>query len=236
MRVICTIQARMSSHRLPGKILMKLGDRPSLAYLVESLTHAETLDGTIIATSTEPSDDPTVAFAEERSIPCYRGSLTNVAQRLLEAGEAARADAIVRVSGDSPLLDPRLVDEAVRLFRRQPADVVTNVRPRTFPKGQSVEVVALPALRTALLKMSTGSEREHVTPYFYAHPEQFVTRSFTTEHSRAEVQLSIDDREDFSRCAAILADLSGPPWEVGWRACVAAYDRCVAAKRDATHQ
>lgn len=236
MRVICAIQARMSSRRLPGKILLTLRDRPSLAYLVESLTHARQLDGAIIATSTDATDDPTAGFAAERRIPCYRGSLTNVAQRLLEGGEACGADAIVRVSGDSPLLDPKLVDEAVELFRGERSDVVTNVRPRSFPKGQSVEVVAISALRQAVASMSTGAEREHVTPYLYAHPEQFLIRAFVTEHGRPEVQLSVDDREDHERCAKILEHLSAPPWEAGWRACVAAYDRVVSATEDVRRQ
>ena len=208
---------------------MQLCGRPSLDYVVNSLARAERLDGIMLATSTDPSDDVTALFASQRTIPCYRGSLDNVALRMLRAGEEQQALAIVRINGDSPLIDPALVDWAVRLFREQSVDLVTNVSPRTFPKGQSVEVIALGALRAAIPSMTTSEEREHVTPYFYAHPQRFSIRSFETDAPRPDVQLSIDNAEDFARCAAIMRALAGPPWQAGWRACVAAYDRYVAA-------
>ncbi len=230
MRVICTIQARLSSRRLPGKILLNLGNRPVLEHLIESTTHAAGLNGVLIATSIDETDDATADFAAARAIPCHRGSLTDVARRLLDAGSSQNADAIVRISGDSPLLDPVLIEQAVAMFRDVKADVVTNVWPRTFPKGQSVEVIALPALRAAVARMTTAEEREHVTPYFYEHPEAFSIASFTTDDGRPDVRLSIDDPEDYTRCVEILGVLAGPPWQVGWRGCVAAYDRCVAAK------
>ena len=214
---------------MPGKILMQLCGRPSLDYVVDSLARAEQLDAIMLATSTDPSDDATALFASQRAIPCYRGSLTNVAFRMLQAGEVQQALAIVRINGDSPLIDPSLIDRGVRLFKEQSVDLVTNVSPRTFPKGQSVEVIALDALRTAIAAMTTSEEREHVTPYLYAHPERFSIRSFETDAPRPEVQLSIDDAADFARCAAIVRELSRPPWQAGWRACVAAYDRYVAA-------
>jgi spore coat polysaccharide biosynthesis protein SpsF len=225
MRTVAVIQARMTSRRLPGKILLRLVDRPLLDYLVEGLRHARRLDGVAIATSTDGSDDATEEFARSRGLRCHRGSLEDVAGRLLEAAEEEQADAIVRVNGDSPLLDPQLVDEGVDVFRANEADIATNVRPRTYPKGQSVEVIAVAALRRAVAKMKSAEDREHVTPYLYAHPEEFSIASFVTDPPRASAQLCVDDAADFARCAAILALLPGPPWQSGWRACLAAYDR-----------
>jgi spore coat polysaccharide biosynthesis protein SpsF len=233
MRVISVVQARFSSRRLPGKILMRLRDRPTLDYLMEGLGHAAQLDGVVLATSTDQTDDATAAYAHTRGTPCFRGSLENVALRLLQAGEEHHADAIVRINGDSPLIDPVLVDHAIEMFRQGTADIVTNVRPRTFPKGQSVEVVALTALRRAVAYMSTSNEREHVTPYVYAHPEEYLIHPFVTDDRRPEVQLSIDDAEDLTRCAAILDFLQAPPWQAGWRACVSAYDQCTVASAGA---
>jgi spore coat polysaccharide biosynthesis protein SpsF len=158
-------------------------------------------------------------------------SEARVAERLLKAGESAGADAIVRLNGDSPLMDPALVERAIRLFREAGVDVVTNVRPRSFPKGQSVEVLSMQALRTAVARMTAAEEREHVTPFIYAHPELFSIRSFQADVPRPEVQLSIDEPQDFERCAAILEMLGAPPWQAGWLACVAAYDRVVAGSR-----
>jgi spore coat polysaccharide biosynthesis protein SpsF len=230
MRAICVIQARLSSQRLHGKILMPLRGRPSLEYLTDGIRHAQRLDGVVIATSTHVSDDATAEFAEERGINCHRGSLEHVAQRMLNAGEEYEAQAIVRISGDSPLLDPALVDQAIELYREAMCDVVTNVRPRSFPKGQSVEVISLAALRMAVGQMTAAADREHVTPFIYAHADQFSIRSFVADAPRPEVQLSIDTAADFDRCAAILGLLPGSPWQVGWRACVAAYDQVVAVQ------
>lgn len=227
MRVIALIQARLSSQRLPGKILMPLAGQPILLWLVEALGHAAQLDAVAIATSTDSSDDATARFAGERGVSCYRGSLDDVAERLLLAGEACRADAVVRISGDSPLLDPQIVDRAVALFRERPVHIVTNVRPRSFPKGQSVEVIALDALRTAVSGMTQASEREHVTPHLYAHPQTYAMRTFSADPPRPEVQLSVDDLADYTRAQAIIAMLPAPPWAAGWRACVEAYDRYV---------
>jgi spore coat polysaccharide biosynthesis protein SpsF len=229
MRVVGVIQARFSSRRLPGKILMKLRDRPSLYYVIEALRNAARLDRIVVSTSTDPSDAATDAFVAACGVPCYRGPLDDVATRLLRTGEEYGADAIVRISGDSPLMDPVLVDQAVGLFREGSRDLVSNVRPRSFPKGQSVEVISTTALRSAVAAMSTHEEREHVTPYLYAHPERYSLGKFVADEPRPGVQLSIDTGEDFRRCAAILEMLAGPPWKVGWRACVAAYDRYLTA-------
>lgn len=231
MRAIAVIQARLSSQRLPGKILLPLHEQPLLQWLVEALGRASQLDGVIIATSNDGSDDATARFAGQRGVSCYRGSLDNVAERLLGAGEASSADAIVRISGDSPMMDPQIVDRAVALFRERPVAIVTNVRPRSFPKGQSVEVIALDALRTAVAGMTQAAEREHVTPYLYAHPQTYAMRAFSADPPRPEVQLCVDDLADYARAQEIFAMLQAPPWQAGWRACVEAYDQYMAREQ-----
>lgn len=228
-RVVAVMQARFSSRRLPGKILKLLGGRPSLDYLLDSLRRCTRLADIVLATSIDPSDDATAAYAAARGLHCHRGSLDDVARRLLEAAQSVGADAFVRINGDSPLLDPRLVDEAVGLFVSGGADLVSNVHPRSFPKGQSVEVISVPAMRRAVDGMSTVHDREHVTPYFYERDREFVVRSFGAATPRPEVQLSIDSPEDFARCESILASLGVPPWDAGWQACVRAYDRLAVA-------
>src|SRR6185312_7877584 len=110
----------------------------------------------------------------------------------LKAAKAAGFDALVRVNGDSPLLDPALVAEGVALFRAGGADLVTNVRPRSFPKGQSVEVIAVAALAAAMAETRDPADREHVTPFLYAHPERFRIRNFAAPRPRPDLQLSVD--------------------------------------------
>jgi spore coat polysaccharide biosynthesis protein SpsF len=229
LRVVALIQARLSSQRLPGKILKLLGGRPSLDYLLDSLGRCQRLAAVAIATSVDPSDDATAAYAAARGIACHRGSLDDVARRLLEAARDERADAFVRVNGDSPLLDPQLVDEAVALYAAGDADLVSNVHPRSFPKGQSVEVISVAVMQRACDAMTTAHEREHVTPFFYARDREFRIRSFGAAQPRPEVQLSIDSPEDFARCEAIIASLGAPPWQAGWQSCVREYDRLAPA-------
>src|SRR5262245_53599415 len=124
------VQARMSSSRLPGKVLLPLADRPMLGWVLESLRHAEGLDRIVVATSTESEDDAVAAWCVEEGVECFRGSLDDVAGRLLAAGEAHALEAIARVNGDSPLLDRRLVAQGCTQFSASGADVVTNVHPR----------------------------------------------------------------------------------------------------------
>ena len=129
IRVVCVIQARMSSQRLPGKVLHPVLGRPMLAYLVERLRKCEALDGLILATSSDSSDDPLVNFAKSILLKCHRGPLDDVGLRMLQAAEYLGADAIVRISGDSPMLDSALVDRLVSLFRKNPAPLTTVLLP-----------------------------------------------------------------------------------------------------------
>src|SRR5260221_236269 len=184
MRVGAVIQARFSSQRLPGKVLRALCGKPLLAHLVDRLRRSAVLDTIAVATSTEPSDDAVAAFCASAGIACERGALDDVLGRIQAAARALQLDGIVRVSGDSPLLDPSLVRQTVKLFRRGGWDLVTNVQVRSFPKGQSVEVIAAEALDRVAVKAGAPAEREHVTPYFYAHPELFRIRNLVARVAR----------------------------------------------------
>jgi spore coat polysaccharide biosynthesis protein SpsF len=204
MRLGAIVQARYSSARLPGKVLRPLCGTPLIGHLLGRLRRCRALDLVILATSTEVSDDAIAAFAAEARVPCYRGPLEDVLGRFAGAVERFALDGAVRVSGDSPLLAPALVDRAVQIFRRGKWDLVTNVQVRSFPKGQSIEVIAGKALARAAAEAKETGEREHVTPYFYAHPERFRIRNIEAEMPRPALQLSVDTDEDFARVEAIL--------------------------------
>jgi spore coat polysaccharide biosynthesis protein SpsF len=204
MRVGAIVQARFSSQRLPGKVLRPLCGKPLLAHLVERLRRSAALDVIAIATSTETSDDAVAAFCAGAEIPCHRGPLEDVLGRIRAAARQLELDGILRVSGDSPLLDPALVRQAVKLFRRGGWDLVTNVQVRSFPKGQSVEIIAAGALDDAAKKARTAAEREHVTPYLYANSELFRIRNLVARVARPTLQLSVDTAEDFQRIESIL--------------------------------
>jgi spore coat polysaccharide biosynthesis protein SpsF len=212
-RIGAIVQARMSSTRLPGKSLRPLCGKPMLQYVLENLAQLDQLAGTIVATSSDPSDDPIAAFCEHFGTPCFRGPLENVAERFLQASLAHRLSAFVRVNGDSPLLDWRLVAQAVALFTESPADLATNVFPRTYPPGMSVEVVARATFERIVPVLDEPSDREHVTGYFYRHAEQFRIANFTRETPRRDVHLAVDTPEQFESVARIVGAMTRPHWD-----------------------
>lgn len=216
-RVTAIIQARTSSRRLPGKMLRPLHGRPLLDHVVEAARRVPGVDGVVVATSGEESDDALAAHAGGLGIGVHRGPLDDVARRMLDAAVAAEADVLVRINGDSPLLDPALIAQGLALFRSGTHDLASNVVVRSFPKGQSVEVISRAALADAVAAMTTADDREHVTPYFYRNPERYRIARFVAEQAMPDLQLSIDTEEDFAFCEALLARLPGPPWQVGWR-------------------
>ncbi len=207
------VQARMGSRRLPGKVLRALNGAPMLQYLLESLARAKTLAKTVVLTSNDASDNPIQAFCEAAGTPCFRGELHDVTARFLAAAAAYSAEAFVRISGDSPLMDYRIVDRVVRLFREAPCDLATNVFVRTYPKGQSVEVIARSALKRAYDAMGDADDREHVTKYFYRNPEQFVIRDFRYDRDCGTVPMAVDTQDDFARVEACLRTIGKAPWD-----------------------
>lgn len=216
-RVAAIIQARSSSSRLPGKMLRSLHGRPLLDHVVEAARHVPGVDVVVVATSTEPGDDALAAHSAALKVAVYRGSLEDVARRMLEAAEVVGADVVIRINGDSPLLDPALVAHGLALFRSRSCDLASNVAVRSFPKGQSVEVISRAALARAVAEMTTAEEREHVTLHVYRHRERYDIAEFTADPPLPDLQLSVDTEEDFAACADLLAVLPDPPWRVGWR-------------------
>ena len=226
---IALVVARMSSSRLPGKSLTPLGDDVVLGHVTSAIKQCANIADIVVVTSINPSDNKIVDWCRFRGLAVTRGSLQNVAVRVLEAAQECRAHAFVRISGDSPFIDPRLIDYAVEVFRNHDYDVVTNVFPRTFPRGQSVEVVRTASLAEAYADGLTAFEEEHVTQVFYQHPERFDIRNFEVADltgssdlpwGAAEVHLAIDDPSDLARCEYVIGTL-GPirPWDAGWVAC-----------------
>jgi spore coat polysaccharide biosynthesis protein SpsF (cytidylyltransferase family) len=215
MTIRALVQARMSSARLPGKVLRVVAGKPLLAYVLERLQRCPALDGLVVATSSEASDDGVAALCDERGVACHRGALEDVAGRFATALEAFPCEAFVRVSGDSPLLDPALVARAVDTFRAGAFDLVTNVFPRSFPRGQSVEVVRTAAFRACLPLMTGPEDREHVTPALYRHAERFRIMNLPAERDWSGRRFVVDDAEDLERFAGLIAAMRRPHWEYG---------------------
>lgn len=214
MKVMMVVQARLSSRRLPGKVLRPMAGKPMLAWLIERLERVHGTDGIVVATSTSADDDAVARFAAGLGIPCFRGLLDDVLSRFVGAARQFELDAAVRISGDSPFLDQALVERGIHIFRQEKPDLATNVWPRTFPKGQSVEVISRAALESADAEASV-EDREHVTAPLYRHHERYRIASFGAETPSNEVQMSVDTEADFRLAERMLEAMSRPHWEYG---------------------
>ncbi len=213
----------MFSRRLPGKVLRPLAGRPVLQYLLEGVGRCTGLETVAVATSSDSSDDPIVRFCEVFGARCTRGPLEDVALRFKLAAESLKLDAFVRLCADSPLLDPQLITRAVDAFRSGNVDLVTNVFPRTFPPGQSVEVVGMRAFAAALPSMKDPGHREHVTRFFYEHPDRYRLLNLSGEHDVTGADFAVDTEADLERIEALVAALDRPHWEYGLEALIAAH-------------
>jgi spore coat polysaccharide biosynthesis protein SpsF len=221
MRIGAIIQARMSSRRLPGKVLLELGGRPILQRVVERVRAAPGIDHVAVATSSDASDGPVEELCRRIGVRSSRGPLEHVAERLCRAAEALRLDVFVRVCADSPLIDPALIGEAVACMRACASrsdvpGVVTNVLPRTFPPGQSVEVIRTSVLRSALEQMRDPAEREHVTLHFYRRPARFCVERIISPMEVRDASMVVDEAADIARLEALFASAPQAFEEAGW--------------------
>jgi spore coat polysaccharide biosynthesis protein SpsF len=218
------IQARMSSSRLPGKMLMEIKGKPILGYVVESVANVSEVGLPIILTSIDSSDDPIVDFCNELNLQCFRGSLNDVAGRFINTIDLTCCDAFVRVCGDSPLIDYRLIDRGIKHFKRGVFDIVTNIHPRTFPSGQSVEVVrSLPFIR-AYESMQDIDEFEHVTKCFYNNPENYSICNFISEDDYSVVKLTVDTSDDLKIIEGIINKMTKVHYQYNYFEVIELYD------------
>jgi spore coat polysaccharide biosynthesis protein SpsF len=163
------VQARMSSTRLPGKVLKEAAGKPLLAHLLERLSRARTLDRIVVATSTYRRDDAIAKLCGQLGVPVFRGSETDLLDRYFRAAEEFGFDVVVRVTADCPLIDPELVDEKVEFFlqNRGRFDLVTNRHPLTYPDGLDFDVLSREALGHAWRSATAPHHREHTVPFFW---------------------------------------------------------------------
>ena len=217
MKAGIIILCRYSSSRLPGKIMKEIEGKPILQYITESSQCISTASEVIIATSTDPSDDPIAAYCQVHNLSCYRGSLEDVLERFVQAALHFRLDYAVRINGDNLFLDHRLADEMINLALSHPFDLVTNVPGRTFPTGMSIEVLSVPFLASQNKNITSAYYREHVTLYFYENAENF--RIFVVENTQCPeakgMQLAIDTQKDFELAKYIITQMDKPHHHYG---------------------
>lgn len=210
MKTIATIEARRASTRLPGKVLQEIAGKPMLQLLIERIKEARRVEEVVVATTVNEQNDEIEELAHSLGAGCYRGSEDDVLARVLEAAQAYKADLIVELTGDNPLVDPVLVDGMVEFYLSEDYDYVANTQMRhslnwkeetAFPIGTSVQVFSTELL-DRVSKMTTDPvDREHVTFFIYEHPELFKLGAFPAEGKfsacrRPEIRLTVDFPED----------------------------------------
>lgn len=224
-RTVAIIQARRSSTRLPDKVLLDIGGKPMLARVVERARRAASLDEVVVATTLDPADAAIESLCLENGFPCYRGSLPDVLDRYYQAARLYKADVVVRLTGDCPLIDPGLIDEAVRAFLSPgpgqpetggetfPYDFAANRLPppwhRTYPIGLDVEVCTFKALERAWKEGSLPHQREHVMPYLYEEPGRFRVLVLDHDPDYGALRWAVDTPDDLELIRQVYARFSG---------------------------
>ena len=249
-RIVAIIQARMSSNRLPGKVLLDIGGQPMLARVVERTRLAQTLDKVVVATTSDPSDDPVAALCAQRGYHSYRGSLHDVLDRYYQSAKAFDAQVIVRVTADCPLIDPALIDRTVRAFLGQAEnsasysmisspeslsnvdknflwDFAANRLPppwgRTYPIGLDTEICTFQALQRAWKEADQPYQREHVMPYLYDHGA-FRVLLLNTEPDYGSLRWTVDTAEDLELVRQIYTHFD-PRWDFSWQEVIELFKR-----------
>lgn len=205
--LLAILQARLSSQRLPNKVLAPILGRPLLLRAVERVARARSIDRLLIATSRDPADDPLVEMCREAGVDCYRGSLNDVLDRFYQAASQRGADEIVRLTGDNPLVDPDLIDEIVAYHRTGKFDYTSNSVERTFPYGLDVEVLPMSMLELAWRVASRPYDREHVTTYHRARPDELRLGHYKDSVDRSQCRWTVDEPADLELVRQIYAEL-----------------------------
>lgn len=209
MKVVIIVQARMTSTRLPGKVLKPVLGKPLLEYQIERLQRVQLADEIAIATTTNAKDDPIVKLCDRLSIPYFRGSEADVLARYHGAAIAYQADVIVRVTSDCPLIDPQVIDRTIQYYldRFDEFDYVANCLKRTYPRGMDTEVFSFKALNEAFLEATVQPDLEHVTPFIHRQSTRYNLGHILYSRDCSQHRWTVDTLEDFELIQNILAAL-----------------------------
>jgi spore coat polysaccharide biosynthesis protein SpsF len=191
------IQARMSSTRFPGKVLKPILGKPMLKLEIERVQSCETIDRVIVVTSNSPDDRQIVKFCQQYNIDVFCGNLENVLDRFYQAANKFKPDHIVRLTGDCPLIDAKIIDSMVRLYLKSSCDYGTNCVPPTYPDGLDAEIFTVKALTQAHHDAVLPSYLEHISPFFEEQPDRFKTVNLANSNDLSGLRWTVDEPEDF---------------------------------------
>ncbi|OHB19553.1 MAG: hypothetical protein A2854_00725 [Parcubacteria group bacterium RIFCSPHIGHO2_01_FULL_56_18] len=207
MKIIATIQVRMGSGRLPGKTMRMIQGKPLLQYLLDRVGRAKHLSGMVVATPESPENDIIEKFCSSYGVPCFRGAEDDVTGRMVSALESQGADVGVEAYGDSPLLDPKIIDTCIEAYLKGGFDWVGNSRQESFPSGMYVEVFSSRALRNSAERTQDLAFREHGTLFLRRHPALYKLKDIEATGTllRPDIHLDVDTEEDLAVITAIIS-------------------------------
>lgn len=204
MNTVIIIQARMSSTRLQGKVLMKIADHPMLYFVFTRASKAK-VSKVIVATSNDLSDDSIVDYCTQQNFPVIRGNLNNVLDRFYHAAKHEKADVVIRVTADCPLIDGDLITQGLIQFEKEKPDYLSNTIRRTYPRGFDFEIFTFAALEFAYQNAKTQFEYEHVTPFIWkSQPEKFNIKQLTQKGDKSNYRLTVDTPDDLELVKELL--------------------------------
>ena len=195
MKIVAIVQSRMGSTRLPNKVMNEINGMPMIELLLARLSQSKELDQIVVATSIDVKNIPLVEHVRALGYACEQGSENDVLERYVNAARAHHADAVVRITGDCPLVDPQLVDECIQLFRTENVDYFSNVSKPSYPDGLDIEVVTLAALERAMLESDKPFDHEHVTPYV-REASGFNTSGIQNDEDLSALRWTVDEPVD----------------------------------------
>lgn len=208
-KIVATIEARMTSTRLPGKVLKPILDRPVLEFLIERLQQVDYLDDIIVATTINDTDQPIIDLCNRLNVKYFRGSEEDVLKRVLEAAKSVSADIIVEITGDCPFVDPVIVNECIETFHEGEYDYLSNAISTTFPNGLAVQVFPVHVLEQVNSLTSDQIDHEHVSIYIYEHPERYRLKNVEAKGELfwPELAITLDTPEDYELIRIIFEEL-----------------------------
>ena len=209
MKVVIINQARMTSTRLPAKVLKQVLGKPLLEYQIERLQRVKLADKIIVATTTNNTDQPIVDLCDRLTVPYYRGSEDDVLARYHGTAIAHEADVVVRVTSDCPVIDPQVIDQVIKFYvdSYPKYDYVSNCLERTYPRGMDTEVFAFKVLDEAFHQATAQSDREHVTPFIHQQADRYNLGQVGCFEDYSNHRWTVDTPEDFELIRKIIEDL-----------------------------
>jgi spore coat polysaccharide biosynthesis protein SpsF len=208
-KTIATIQCRMTSTRLPGKILLPACGKPLLAHMIERLNRVPGIDQIVIATTTNAQDDCLEEFAHKNGLGCHRGSEQDVLKRIVEAAQKYQGDTLVHLTSDCPLIDPIAVQQVIDKYQEGKWDFVSNCLERTYPRGMDTQVFSRKILEKVDAIATEAAHREHVTLYIVEKPHEFACANISAprEYRAPEIRMTLDYPEDYALIHAVFEAL-----------------------------